>query len=285
MTLGIYRFWAKVRIRRYQWDRTRYLGDRFEFTGTGKELFFGFLIALAFLFVLGGVHQALFYTALTYAPDLTWVLDTLLYLGLILLAGIAIYRARRYRLSRSQWRGIRGAQTGSAMKYGLSYLGYMLLTAVTLGLFWPFMSVRLAEYKLNNTWFGDRHLRFEGEGRDLFRSFFFAWLLFIPTLGLSAFWFRAASLRYFASHTRYENLRFSSEVRGGPLAWLIVSNLLISILSFGLAYPVVLVRSARFICGNLEITGEQDFARIAQSMAPLPATCEGLATVLDVGEF
>ena len=51
VTLGIYRFWAKTRIRRYLWSHTEFLGDRFEYTGTGKELLIGFLIVFTFLAV------------------------------------------------------------------------------------------------------------------------------------------------------------------------------------------------------------------------------------------
>ena len=54
VTLGIYRFWAKTRIRRYLWSQTEFLGDRFEYTGTGKELLIGFLIVFAFLIVMPG---------------------------------------------------------------------------------------------------------------------------------------------------------------------------------------------------------------------------------------
>src|SRR5690606_16979791 len=45
VTLGIYRFWAKTRERHYLWSRTRFIDDTLEWTGTGKELFIGFLIA------------------------------------------------------------------------------------------------------------------------------------------------------------------------------------------------------------------------------------------------
>ena len=54
ITVGIYRFWAKTRIRQYLWSRISLLDDRFEYTGRGRELFFGFLIVL-FVFVLGGL--------------------------------------------------------------------------------------------------------------------------------------------------------------------------------------------------------------------------------------
>jgi uncharacterized membrane protein YjgN (DUF898 family) len=35
VTLGIYRFWATARTRRYLWSRTRFADDTLEWTGTG----------------------------------------------------------------------------------------------------------------------------------------------------------------------------------------------------------------------------------------------------------
>ena len=40
ITLSIYRFWAKTRVRQYLWDQTSLDGDRLEYSGTGKELFY-----------------------------------------------------------------------------------------------------------------------------------------------------------------------------------------------------------------------------------------------------
>ena len=284
-TLGIYRFWAKTRTRRYRWSQTSFLDDRLEYTGDGKELFLGFLIVIAVLTVAGATYQLAYLAALANAPGLTAALDVLLFAGVVMLIGVARFRARRYRLSRTRWRGIRGAQTGSAVEYGLRYLGYSLLALLTLGFYSPFMTTKLNGYKLNNTQFGNRPFRFDGSGRDLLKPFAIAWILFLPTLGASWFWYRAATLRYFVARTQYENLRFATNVRGGPLGWLYVSNGLLMIFTLGLAYAYVLVRTARFACDNLEVVGEQDFARIAQSAAAAPATGEGLAEVFDVGEF
>lgn len=49
VTLGIYRFWGKTRMRRYMTAGMMLAGDRFEYTGTGGELFKGFIKALFFL--------------------------------------------------------------------------------------------------------------------------------------------------------------------------------------------------------------------------------------------
>src|SRR5436305_12066753 len=48
-TLGIYRFWAAARQRRYLWSRTHFIDDSLEWTGSGREMFFGFLIVIAIL--------------------------------------------------------------------------------------------------------------------------------------------------------------------------------------------------------------------------------------------
>src|SRR5258705_6215321 len=50
VTLGFYRFWGKTRIRRYIWSRLSLSGDAFEYTGTGGELFIGFLIVVVLFF-------------------------------------------------------------------------------------------------------------------------------------------------------------------------------------------------------------------------------------------
>src|SRR5215471_14645472 len=53
VTLGIYsRFWGKTRFRRYFWNHTSLLGERFEYDGTGGELFRRFLLAIFVLPVL-----------------------------------------------------------------------------------------------------------------------------------------------------------------------------------------------------------------------------------------
>ena len=38
VTLGIYRFWATTRERKYLWSETRFIDDRLEWTGTGPRI-------------------------------------------------------------------------------------------------------------------------------------------------------------------------------------------------------------------------------------------------------
>jgi len=52
LTLGIYSFWGKTRMRRYLISSCSLVQDRFEYAGHGKELFFGFVKALLVLILI-----------------------------------------------------------------------------------------------------------------------------------------------------------------------------------------------------------------------------------------
>jgi len=70
ITLGIYRFWARTRIRKYIWSATSGDKDSFEYTGTGLEKFLGFLVAIVILAIyLGIVQMLLFFFGLNMFVD------------------------------------------------------------------------------------------------------------------------------------------------------------------------------------------------------------------------
>src|SRR5215208_417582 len=50
ITVGIYSFWAKTRVRAFHYSQTEMDRDRFAYHGTGGELFIGYLKAIAILF-------------------------------------------------------------------------------------------------------------------------------------------------------------------------------------------------------------------------------------------
>ena len=165
-TIGLYRFWAATRLRRYLWSNIRVGGDGLEYTGTGRELFLGFLIALAVLAPLSILYIVAHRLSLG-SPILAASLQTIYFLALFIFLQVALFRSRRYRLSRTSWRGIYAGQTGSTWHYCGLFLGYGLLTIVTLGLALPWMHVALARYKLNNTCFGNRTMRIDAMGSAL----------------------------------------------------------------------------------------------------------------------
>lgn len=323
LTLGIYRFWGKTQIRRYLWSHTSFEGERLEYTGTGKELFLGFLIVVFVILVplFGGMAWLQFYLEAN-DPALLPQLGFLQSMIIFYLIPVAIYRARRYRLSRTRWRGIRGAQTGSALAYGGMTLSCYFLAALTLGLTLPLVRTLLLRYKLNNTLFGDRRLRFGARPGPLYKPFLWVFgsclgifilivalmgflagfraalflsapeaagvflaMAFIPLIILPWYFYKAAEYRYFAGQTRYEGLVFSSDVTGWQLIRLYVGNLFILVFTLGLGRPVVYIRMIRFLSRHLTMSGAEDYSAIIQSALEMPATGEGLADAFDVGEF
>lgn len=175
ITLSFYRFWAKTRVRRHIWSSVLVNGEPVEYTGTGKELFFGFVVILAIVFL----PLALIATGLAayFGPESAPLVAFQLVIGLALvtLYGFAIYRARRYRLSRTVWRGIRGALPGSALSYSGKYFGSLLLGPMTLGWSTPAMNLILAEHITNDMRFGNVPFSFSGRSGPLYSRYALCW--------------------------------------------------------------------------------------------------------------
>jgi uncharacterized membrane protein YjgN (DUF898 family) len=269
VTLGLYRFWGKTQVRRHLWSHVSLAGEPFEYLGTGKELFLGFLVALAVLLPIFFARSLADLFLVGRDEDLAWAIDGIFLLGIYFLIQVAVYRARRYRLSRTMWRGVRAGQTGSAWRYGLAALGYGLLTVVTLGLAYPVLRLRLFGLRMNHTWFGDRRFSFVGRARSVLRPWLVAWgtaVLFIglfavlvgnlpeagetdaaspvkpnvyvigalavagvaavPLLLVLYVGYRAAEFRYCVRETRFEGLRFRSELTARRIIWIHLSFLL-----------------------------------------------------------
>lgn len=175
VTLGVYHFWAKTRVRRYLWSQMAFAGDRFEYTGTGGELLAGFAKALALLLPVG-VAFALLAEAAPVVPALAPLVGPLGYLGITGFGGFARYSARRYRMGRTRWRSIRFRQEGSAVAYGAQVVAFTLIAAGTLGLGYPVMRHHLLGYPLNHARFGTLAFRYQGRAGALFRAFLPYWL-------------------------------------------------------------------------------------------------------------
>ena len=312
ITLGIYSFWGRVNIRRYIWQSTRYEDEAFEYTGTGGELFIGFLIV--FFIVLVPISAAKSFSQyLLGLGHMGWtiVAGALTYGLIVFLIGIAIHRVRKYQLSRTLWRGIRGALGGSSIRYGAVFLGYMGLNVVTLGLAYPYTSVRLWSRLANETWIGSGRLHFEGGVKDLYRPFLIAWGVFfaapilmaagsvssiglwqlVPVVsffagGIAYQWFRAAQYRLFTKGTTFEDgVSFRLDLSGAKMLGFTTLNYFLLAITLGFATSYILVRGGRLIADRLTIVGEPDYEAISQSTSGMPKFGEGLGEAFDVGGF
>ncbi len=181
LTLGIYRFWFATDVRRYLWSNTEIGGETLEYTGLAAELLGGFLLAVAILVPL---YTAIACAALALDTAERAILATAFVL-LVLLSQLALYRARRYRLTRTVFRGVRFDQHGPAWRYALYALLWWTLAVVTLGLAYPWVQASLQRYKMRHTSYGDLAGGFAGSGSALFLRWLPIWLAVIGPIVLA----------------------------------------------------------------------------------------------------
>jgi len=145
------------------------------------ELLIGFLIALAILFPL---NLAYFFLALE--AELWKAFASIpLVIFFYLFYQFAMYRARRYRLTRTIWRGVRFWMKGSGWDYAWRAGLWMLAAIFSVGLAIPWSVAALERFKIRNTFYGDMPARFEGTGSALFANVWLLWLPFLPLMLLA----------------------------------------------------------------------------------------------------
>ncbi len=171
LTLGIYRFWMKTRMRRYLWSAIVPGGAPLEYTGRGSEKLLGFLIAVVFLaFYIGVVNLILMFISFTVMNG-SGGGYLLSFVGLIPVYFFARYRARRYILARTRWRGIRFGLEPGAWGYAWRAIVHLLISILSLGWLWPRMTFWLEKYRTDRTWYGDAKFTQGGKWTMLYGPF------------------------------------------------------------------------------------------------------------------
>ncbi len=278
LTLGVYRFWAKTKVRQYLWANTVFAGDSFSYHGTGKELFRGFLKFFGMLIPVVAAMMAL----QIYGGESGRALGGLLPLLFWPLIPVLMVGAWRYRLSRTAWRGIRFSFRGERMQAMKIYLKGGFLTVITLGLYWPYFRMQAETFWRENSWFGDLKGEFTGDAKEVFGKYLLAIFLSIITLGVYWVWFSATMTRYYWAHTRFGDARFKFTATGGELFALNIVNILIIIFTVGLAYPWVIVRNQKFFTEHLTLEGDFDIESVIQEMQESGAIGEEALDAFDI---
>ncbi|MDP2207036.1 MAG: YjgN family protein [Alphaproteobacteria bacterium] len=173
ITLGIYSFWGKTRLRRYIMGCFKLGGDHFEYTGTGKELFIGFLKVLP-------VIIALYAGAFFLPPQMV----VIIYLPILYLFPVAIFMAMRYRLNRLTWRGIRARLTGSPFRFGGFALWRMFLNIISFGILIPASDIATYGYMVNRAGIGNVRAKFDGKVSALIRTHIVTLILCVVGAGV-----------------------------------------------------------------------------------------------------
>ena len=321
VTLGIYRFWAAARQRRYLWSRTEVVGDRLEWSGTGKEMFIGFLVVMAVLLPFFLFFQFLFPALVARGKiEAASGVMILFYVIIFYLSGVAGFRALRYRLSRTWWRGIRGGSDEPGWNYGGEYLGRIALAGITMWIAWPWMATALFRSRWNEMSFGSlkfrSHLTVEGLGRRWAAIYLIPVALMIvggiatATIGLGGGGEERASvtavvvglvftvylaiplltLHWYAKFYRNAaerlslgDLEFGFDATTWQWLKLFLGNIALAVvtLGFGLAYWGY--RNWAFMVRHTHLYGEINVSELGQSTTRAPSEAEGFADAFDMG--
>jgi uncharacterized membrane protein YjgN (DUF898 family) len=265
LSLGLFRFWSRTRLRRFYWNHATIDGAPLEYDGRGGELLAGFLRALALLLVPGAL---IFLGAIALAglEVLLGPADLAFMLVLMPLIPVALFAARGYRLSRTHWRGIAFHQDGSAWRYALLWMYWLSISLFTLGFAVPWRNVEAHRYRVCHTLYGDLRFGFTGRGAGLIAAWVVPWLCGAGALGLTL-WavlaqqggaagvpphaeelaiglalafivlfirYRTVEFRYFVRHTTLGPVRFRSNLRSPAVVTLILPHLTVSIILIAL---------------------------------------------------
>lgn len=199
VTLGIYYYWAKIRVRTYLFGQTEFAGDRFMYHGSARELLNGTMKAS----LVFGVPYFQLKNAGNFLEanmGIQIALQVAASLLLVLFIPVAIASSRRYRLSRTAWRGIRFSFQGKTLDFIKLWFAGCVLTGLTLGLHYPYFSTKKHAFLTAHSYFGNESFKFSGDGAMLFRPFLRMYLLAVTiaiVTGLSLYSFIELPLQNF----------------------------------------------------------------------------------------
>jgi uncharacterized membrane protein YjgN (DUF898 family) len=206
-TLGIYRFWARARVRRYTFSQLSFAKHRFAFHGTGQEAFRGFIrligLSIAGTFIAGLLIGAI-YGGLFVLLELSHATRQLIFSATlsvlygvvgIVISTLVIVNGRRYLVSRTSYRGIfftfDGTIPGYCRAVALSWLASMF----TLGLAFPYVYAATQNWLMNHTQYGTETFRSEVSGSALLKTWLtLLALVFVSSLGGGALAYTAGVL-------------------------------------------------------------------------------------------
>jgi uncharacterized membrane protein YjgN (DUF898 family) len=314
VTLGIYRFWAKARERRFLWAKTRIIDDELEWTGTGGEMFVGFLMVMGVfigwgVLVLGG-------TALL-GQWFMYVAIFAFYIFILWALGFAQFRALRYRLSRTYWRGIRGGSDDNGVGYGWTALGNNFIAGLTAGIMTPRAIVNNWNDRMRAMSFGPHMFDSNVDTPGLQWRWMMLYVVYIgffalvaitapdpqaaappPTammivaplallvgLGLVMISFWATFFHKAAETFELGGLTAGFEV--STTDWLKFYAKLVGLTIATLGFGILMWGYWRwkFVMDRLDLYGEINVSTLTQSTTVAPKDAEGFADAFDIGAF
>ncbi|MFT4542161.1 MAG: uncharacterized membrane protein YjgN (DUF898 family)/Flp pilus assembly protein TadD [Planctomycetota bacterium] len=292
LTLGIYRFWAKVEMKRYRYQHTMFAGGRFDYHATGKEKFIGFCKGMA---ILAPIPVMLYLMQSRLSEQIGVEISSIIaiwgfFLLLFVLRPVLFVGAQRYNMSRTSWNNLRFRFNGTIIEAYDLYIRDLFLTVFTLGLYSIWHRVNLRKFRMHNTRMGKEGFVFRGTGSNLLRITFGGTFLSWITLGGYLPWYIASRHRFYITNTVFRGAPFRSHLSGKALLIQMAPPMFLAVLTVGLALPWALDRWYRLLADTTSYPKELDTEtlqsiRDSHANALIEGTGEAGDTLAEIGDI
>ncbi|MBP6385425.1 MAG: DUF898 domain-containing protein [Pseudarcicella sp.] len=263
-TLGLYYPWAKAKRLHYIHGQTALNNERFHFSGTGKEMFSGFIKIILLFIAIFGISVLIYFLS---KNELLTVIS--FHLPIFAFVPIAIHGSLRYKMSRTSYRGIRFGYRGDRNEFAINFYKWAFLTIVTVGIYAAWMQMNIRKYTHQNIRYGDVAFSNDADGGKYFILNLKGYLLTIVTIGIYAFWWQAEIFNYYIDNMKMkkgdEEIKCYSTATGGKFFELLFVNLLIIVFTFGIGKAWADMRTQKFLCDNIMMEGNINLDEIHQT--------------------
>ena len=217
VTLGIYYPWARAKRLKYIYGQTALNDEHFNFAGTGKEMFRGFIKVILFYVIVMGIYVLFVFKQMPFSAIL------FLLLAMFAFYPFVIHGSYRYRMSRTSYRGIRFGYRGDRTELFKNCVKWGLLTLVTFGIYGAWMSMNVRRYTHQNIRYGDVEFSNNCNGTDWFLLNLKGYLLTLITLGIYSFWWQRDIFNYYIDNMSMrkdeQKIQCRSTATGGGFFW------------------------------------------------------------------
>lgn len=264
LTFGIYYPWARAKQLQYTYSNTTLNNESFHFSGTGSEIFKGFLkLILFYVLMMVGIFSL---TALTKEPILVLIF---IYLFIFALMPFIIHGSLRYRMSRTSYRGIRFGYRGSRSELTKQFYKDVFLTIISIGIYSSWLQMNLREYTHKNIRYGNINFSNNADGTEYFLMNLKGYLLTIVTLGIYSFWWQKDIFNYYIDNMQLKQdtnrVKMHSTATGLEFLKLGLTNALLIVFTLGIATAWVEMRTLRFMFGHIQMKGNIDLNTVSQT--------------------
>ena len=282
VTLGLFYPWAKARKLQYIYSNSTFENHPFAFTGSGNEMFKGFINAILIFIAVYAIFLFLVYLHLR-----VWAL-LFFYIFLIMIIPLAIHGSFKYRMAKTLWKGIRFGYIGNRTALLKLFLKGIFLTIVTLGIYGAWFSISIRRYVIEHIKMGGANIVYRGNGKGFFVLNLKGYFLTFLTLGIYFFWWKKELFEYYVNNIELNKedkvVILKSKATAGSFFSLLVGNLLIIIFTLGLGFPWTIIRTLEFGPENIIVYGDVNFDTLQQSQTDYSNTTGyDIADILDSG--